>query len=733
MKKTELPFFNIDNENEINPLKKNDNNKEKVFKEIYNNKITIKRQFQRIYYSLLNKKDSSIRYLFFILIVIFYIEFYLINLTDIFVLKLSIAIIFLVPLIILTIEYERFFQVCSLFEINSIIFIKILILFSVKLSYFDILIFNIILNGIYSYFIKKLYIHNEFLGVEIKDRKKLRINIFISNFKLLLFNYLLNTLYFIYLFYQKKLSFYLFDELIPYYDIIYYQIFIILSNRKFFKFLYKSINIKYSSDKINNAKLILFLLIIIQVIIIAFLSKHLFIFLYIFFIIILFWTLNETIGNFIYIFLLLIYCVKRIGKYYIKEKYNSNFQNILYYNFFYIYISFLFSLVFIISIFYMEKDNLSKIYTNIYQRFFQLKVLFDIWFIINFIYRLYKQNQNKFYDNFNKVYQILFLCFIFNYILIYFIISLKLTINITEEDINWYFDDLRPYIKKNRLNNAIFYGYYTPYIEIKFYQRIKKIFSNFNENMNKNQRNKIALKKILNFIIHIIFCFFAFIINDSSLFYIVYFILIQSMHKHFKKIGKKIYDFFIFVKFQIEYDNDSLKTLTEKIRQKKLNKFKKGKYKLMYILLYPYIAILWKVFFSKIYLIIYEKIIVKLQFYFMGKLDPVGNVIYQLLNYNNLIDDFSFLDFALLILFILPNTICILVIHINEIKPNFFFQNYIITSFIGIFIKTHPLVLITGIVNIFIMINIFAADEETYNTLFFWFDLLGINSSDFFY
>ena len=202
---------------------------------------------------------------------------------------------------------------------------------------------------------------------------------------------------------------------------------------------------------------------------------------------------------------------------------------------------------------------------------------------------------------------------------------------------------------------------------------------------------------------------------------------------YLKKIGKKIYDFFICLKFQIEYDNDSLKTLTEKIRQKKLNKFKKGKYKLMYILLYPYIAILWKVFFSKIYLIIYEKIIVKLQFYFMGKLDPVGNVIYQLLNYNNLIDDFSFLDFALLILFILPNTICILVIHINEIKPNFFFQNYIITSFIGIFIKTHPLVLITGIVNIFIMINIFAADEETYNTLFFWFDLLGINSSDFFY
>ena len=733
MKKTELPFFNIDNENELKPLKKNDNNKEKVFKKIYNNKITIKSQFQRFYYSLLNKKDSSIRYLFFILIVIFYIEFYLINLTDIFVLKLSIAIIFLVPLIILTIEYERFFQVCSLFEINSIIFIKILILFSVKLSYFDILIFNIILNGIYSYFIKKLYIHNEFLGVEIKDRKKLRTNVFISNFKLLLFNYLLNTLYFLFLFYQKKLSFYLFDELIPYYDIIYYQIFIILSNRKFFKFLYKSINRKYSSNIINNAKLILFLLIIIQVIIIAFLSKHLFIFLYIFFIIILFWTLNETIGNFIYIFLLLIYCVKRIGIYYIEEKYNANFQNILYYNFFYIYISLLFSLVFIISIFYMEKDNLSKIYTNIYQRFFQLKVLFDIWFIINFIYRLYKQNQNTFYDNFNNVYQILFLCFIFNYILIYFIISLKLTINITEEDINWYFDDLRPYIKKNSLNNAIFYGYYTPYIEIKFYQRIKKIFSNFNENMNKNQRNKIALKKILNFIIYIIFCFFSFIINNSSLFYIVYFILIQSMHKHFKKIGKKIYDIVIFVKFQIEYDNDSLKTLTEKIRQKKLNKFKKGKYKLMYILLYPYIAILWKVFFSKIYLIIYEKIIVKLQFYFMGKLDPVGNVIYQLLNYNNLIDDFSFLDFVLLILFILPNTICILVIHINEIKPNFFFQNYIITSFIGIFIKTHPLVLITGIVNIFIMINIFAADEETYNTLFFWFDLLGINSSDFFY
>ena len=201
------------------------------------------------------------------------------------------------------------------------------------------------------------------------------------------------------------------------------------------------------------------------------------------------------------------------------------------------------------------------------------------------------------------------------------------------------------------------------------------------------------------------------------------------MHKHFNKFGKKIYNIFIFVKFQID-DEDEKKSFSKKIQQKKLNELRKGKYKLIYILIYPYLAILWKFLFSKIYIIVYENILIKIQFFFLGKLEPVENIIYQFIIKNNINDDFSFFNFIILILFILPNTLCVIITHINEMKPNFFFQNYLITSLIGIFIKTHPLILITGLINIFIMINIFAADEETYNTLFFWFDLLGINSSN---
>ena len=728
MKKTELPIYNI-NEEEIKKLNDNDNKKEFALKELQKNKNKILNQIKKIYFSLFNKKNRQIRYIFFILVLISNIEYWFINLTDIFILKFSVSIIFLVPLVIITIEYETFFKVCSLFEYNSLFFIKFLVLFSSKLSFIDILIFNLFQNGIYSYFVKKLYIFNEYLGNEVKDRKLLRINIFISNFKLLLFGYFSNTLYLLYLFYMQKLSFYLFNELIPYSNIIYYEIFIILSSRKFFKFLFKNYYSKLVLNQIPNIKLILFFLILLQLIIIYFFSKNFFIFFYICIIIIIFCILYETIGNFIYFFLLLIYLIKYLGTNYIKENYDINFQNIFYYNFFFVNISMCLSLCFIISIFYMEKDNLSKTYIKIYERIFELKFLFDIWLIIHFIYKLYKKNPQTYYDNFYNTYQIIFLCFIFNYIIVYIIISCKLSIYVTEKDINWYFDDLGPYIKKNRLNNPILYGNYTPYVELKFYQRIKKIFSNFNENMKQNLKNSKSLKKILNIVIYIIFFFLCIIINNSQLFYVIFFFLLQFMHKHFNKFGKKIYNIFIFVKFQID-DEDEKKSFSKKIQQKKLNELRKGKYKLIYILIYPYLAILWKFLFSKIYIIVYENILIKIQFFFLGKLEPVENIIYQFIIKNNINDDFSFFNFIILILFILPNTLCVIITHINEMKPNFFFQNYLITSLIGIFIKTHPLILITGLINIFIMINIFAADEETYNTLFFWFDLLGINSSN---
>ncbi len=148
------------------------------------------------------------------------------------------------------------------------------------------------------------------------------------------------------------------------------------------------------------------------------------------------------------------------------------------------------------------------------------------------------------------------------------------------------------------------------------------------------------------------------------------------------------------------------------------------------IIIYPYLVIIWKLFISKFFLIFYEYFFAKIQFLLFGKLEPVGNVLYQLISKNNLSDSFTLIDIIIIFFVLLPNSICVLVTHINEDKPSFFFQNYLITSFIGIFIKVHPIILITGIVNIFLMLNIFASDEETYYTFFFWFDLFGVTASN---
>ena len=92
------------------------------------------------------------------------------------------------------------------------------------------------------------------------------------------------------------------------------------------------------------------------------------------------------------------------------------------------------------------------------------------------------------------------------------------------------------------------------------------------------------------------------------------------------------------------------------------------------------------------------------------KIEPLGNILYHLLNNNNLSDNFSFTDIIIIFFVILSNSTCVLVTHINEDKPSFFFKNYLITIFIGVFIKFHPIVLIPGIVNI-LLLNCFASYE----------------------
>ena len=123
MTEGELPIFQKDKEDENEKLKDNDSKKEETIKEIKHNKNKLIYNIKKFYFSLFNKKNASIRYIFFILVIITYLELYLGNLSDMLILKFTMSIIFVVPIIILVIEFENFLKACSLFEINSLFFL----------------------------------------------------------------------------------------------------------------------------------------------------------------------------------------------------------------------------------------------------------------------------------------------------------------------------------------------------------------------------------------------------------------------------------------------------------------------------------------------------------------------------------------------------------------------------------------------------------------------------------
>ena len=104
------------------------------------------------------------------------------------------------------------------------------------------------------------------------------------------------------------------------------------------------------------------------------------------------------------------------------------------------------------------------------------------------------------------------------------------------------------------------------------------------------------------------------------------------------------------------------------------------------------------------------------------------------MNYNN--EDnkrYIYKEIIFLFVFLIPNSLCIVYSHYIERKINFFFQNYILTSLLPLFFNMDILIVLLGFFNIFLMINLFAADEETYKNFRFWFFLFGIQPMNIYY
>ena len=703
----------------------NDEKKKIISEKIKEKKRNILMLLKNFYFDLFNKKHKKIRYFFYLFILIEYLYYYLGKISEYVVIKFSIGIIFLIPLILVIVENEIFLKICSLFEFKTLVFMTIIIFFNKNMNFFEIFLFSLIKNIFETIFTKKLYINEEYLGFEIRDRNLLKMNIFQSNFSLLIIGYFCNFIYLYYLNISNKLNFELFDDIIPFHNLVYFGIFLYLPSKKLFKYLKKVYNSKFYFDYIKYAKLIYYFLIIFPIIIIYILSNNFKSFLYIIFLISSFIIFYKILGIIIYILLIILYFIIYFSLIYITTSYNSHFQEIIINNLSYVFFSFVISMIFIVIVFYLEFENISKTDSSIYENIFKVKILYDIWLYINFIYNLYKENPNYYIEYFFEIYKLFLLFFSLNYIIIYFAIYLKLNLYITEEDVNWYFEDLNQYFKNKKSGDLVIYGFYTPIIEIRLYKLLKKLFSNFSENIYNYNKKLKSLKKIEKNIILIIFVLLYIIINNSCLFYIIYVILIQFMQNIFNKFYKKIIYINIFF-----YETFKLKEKNKEKKNKKLNiKIKKEKIKLISIILYPYYIMFSKIILSKFFILIFENIIAKIQFFLLGKLEPIENIIYQILNKNNKYDNINSFDLLITLLFLIPNTLSVLYYHINDEKPNFFFQNYLLTSLLVVYFKTHYLVTITGILNLFIMLNLFAADEETYTALPFWFDFIGIQST----
>ena len=400
----------------------------------------------------------------------------------------------------------------------------------------------------------------------------------------------------------------------------------------------------------------------------------------------------------------------------------------------------------------MEKKQISNYYILIYQRIFLIKIIFDVWLIIKYIYSLYKYNPLKYFDIFLQTYKFFFLSFLLNYFFVLISVLIKLYIYINPEDVDYYFEDIIIFLNNKKIKGEVYYGGSAPYVEIKLYKYFSNLFSYLKEDISKSNKKTKAFQKILYSVLLCIFIFLCLFIDNVLLYFPIYFILIQFfcdilnditflvLNKIsalvsivIEKTQKKTFGD-NFKKYQEDY---IMQKYMEKINKKKMTIFiKKEKLKLFYLLLFFYFSIFWKKIFSFFFVFFYEKFISYWQYKLFGKSEPLGNILYQIIimnYYNEENTKYIFKEIFFLFIFLIPNSLAIVYSHYNETKINFFFQNYILTSLLPLFFNMDILIVLLGFFNVFLMINLFAADEETYKNYKFWFFLFGIQSMDKFY
>ena len=746
-----------ESEQESNDIKKSKNlsknkeisNKNTFTKTKKNNKFII--YITDFFNILFNNKNKKIILFFFILILVSYIEYLIDKLIDIFPLKFAIFILFSIPYLIIILDNDSFFQLNSDFELKFLIFLKLIILFNKKMNFIEIIIFAINANLFNSFFVKKMHLKQYFYTLEgYIDNITYKTYVFESEIYFIISGYVTNIITLRYLLKKEKYSFYLFDDILNGLgnnnENDYFFLFEYLFLRKFIKYFIKYIFIydnKYKSKekkyKIYTAFIIFVITQIIDINILynSFNERILNI---LFILLIIF--IYENIGILLYPNLILLSIIIISVNNYMENNFNIEIISLIKNNIKYINISFLLSLVFIISIFILEKKQISNIYIKIYQRIFLIKIIFDLWLMIKYIYSLYKYNSINYFNIFIKTYKLFFSFFILNYIIVLIFVLIKLYIYINPNDVDYSFEEIIIFMNNKQSKNEVFYGGDSPFVEIKLYKKCKKLTNFLKEDISKNNKKMKAFQKIIYIIIIFIFFFFALIINNIKIYFPIFFILLQFCSDFLNdiilivlnKISLLIYSFKGKKennKFDKYKDDYIMQKYNKKLMKQKVIQIKKEKFKLIYIISFFYLYLFIKKYFSIFYIFIYENIISYIQYKLFGKLEPLCNIIYQyiIINFyqekynNNYLKENLFLFLCLL-----PNTIALIYSHYNNRKLHFVFQNYILTCLLPYFFKLDFSITFLGFLNVFLMINLFAADSVTYNNYKFWFFLFGIQS-----
>ena len=104
------------------------------------------------------------------------------------------------------------------------------------------------------------------------------------------------------------------------------------------------------------------------------------------------------------------------------------------------------------------------------------------------------------------------------------------------------------------------------------------------------------------------------------------------------------------------------------------------------------------------------------------------------MNYYNEEEDNKYIikDIIFLFIFLIPNSLAIIHSHYIGRIMNFFFRNYILTSLLPLYYNMDFLIVLLGLFNILLMINLYSADEKTYRNFRFWFYLFGIQRMSYY-